>query len=332
MEKDFWFGKRVLVTGADGFVAASLIKILLEKGAFVVGTIRHKRPLTTLALLGYESKTEMPDIEYTDLLDLNQLRRICDRHQIDTIFHLAASAIVSSAAKSPYSTIDNNVVSTLNILETARINKVERVMVASSDKAYGDHANDAAEPLPYKESYALRGLDVYSSSKVCSDMLAQTYFYQFKLPVAVIRSSNIFGPGDLNFSRLIPKTTMSLLSKKPPIIYKGNHEVLREYIYIDDVVEAYLLLAEKIGEVYGENNSNAPKTGTETYGWSAFNVGSYADEDLKDLEGCKSIRSVTQVINFLSEKLGDIEPVVKKRMLNLLRFQINTLMLKKSWI
>ena len=121
-EKNFWFGKRVLVTGGDGFVASHLVKYLLSKGAVVVATIRHKRPLNTLQMIDTENYKNniVPDIEDCDMMDLHSFRRVCDRHQIDTIFHLAASAIVSEAAKSPVSVIENNVIGTLNILEVAR--------------------------------------------------------------------------------------------------------------------------------------------------------------------------------------------------------------------
>ncbi len=179
MEKDknFWFGKRVLITGGDGFVASHLIKSLINKGAVVVATVLYKKPISTLEIIRGK------------------------RHQIDTIFHLSASSIVSDAANSPFSAIENNVMGTVNILEIARINKIPRVLITSSDKSYGDHATDSLENIPYKENYALRGLDVYSASKACADVLAQTYSYQFKVPIIVARSCNIFGPGDLNFPR-----------------------------------------------------------------------------------------------------------------------------------
>ena len=236
--QNFWFGKRVLVTGGDGFIAAHLIKELLLKKAVVVTTIRHDRPLKTLDLLNGSNSAPKPDVEYSDLLNYQEVRQICDRHQLDTVFHLAATAIVSEAANSPVSTIENNLITSLNLLEVARVNKIPRIIIASSDKSYGDHASDQQEELPYKENYALRGLDVYSASKVCADMIAQTYAFQFGLPVAVTRSCNMYGPGDLNFTRLIPRTIMSLLRGRPPVINIGNEKVLREYIYVED--EAYL--------------------------------------------------------------------------------------------
>jgi len=307
---NFWFGKRVLITGADGFVASHLIKKLLSLDAVVVATIRHNRPLKTLDLLQDGKTTSQPDIEFCDLLDYDAIRRICDRHQIDTIFHLAATSIVSAAANSPMSTIENNVMGTLNILEVARVSGIPRVLIASTDKSYGDHASDTHEKLPYQEGYALRGLDVYSSSKVCADMIAQTYAFQFKLPVLVCRSSNIYGPGDLNFTRLIPRTVMRLMSNKPPVINIGNENVLREYIYVEDVIDAYLLMSEKMEDYYGKNHSNMPVSGTSTYGWPAFNVGSYTPEQLKNLEQCSGIKSVASLITLLRKQVKDIEPVI----------------------
>lgn len=316
-EKNFWYGKRVLVTGGDGFLASHMIKKLVSMGACVTATVRHARPVNTLRLIDEDGGSGISvDIEHSDLLDFFALRRICDRHQIDTVFHLAASAIVSDAANSPMSTIENNVVGTLNILEVARINKIPRVVIASTDKSYGDHAQDNLEKLPYKEGYALRGLDVYSASKVCADIMAQTYSYQFKLPVAVVRPCNIYGPADLNFSRLIPRTIMCLLSDLPPHINQGNAGVLREYIYVEDVVDGYLLLAEKIPEIYGENNRHMPKSGKETYGWAAFNLGSYQEKDTHDITRCLNIRSVTDIVNMLRVQIKDIEPIVKEKAAN----------------
>ncbi|MFA5062258.1 MAG: NAD-dependent epimerase/dehydratase family protein [Patescibacteria group bacterium] len=308
--KDFWHGKRVLVTGGDGFLASNLVKQLLNCGACVTITVRHTRPFNMLNLIGADSA---PDVEYCDLLDYYALRRICDRHQIDTMFHLAASAIVSDASNAPMSTIENNVAGTLNILEVARVNKIPRVVIASTDKSYGDHANDNLESLPYRENYALRGLDVYSASKVCVDMLSQTYSYQFKLPVVILRPCNMYGPGDLNFSRLIPRTIMCLLSDLPPHINTGNADVLREYLYIEDVVTGYLLAAEKIKSIYGENNSLMPKSGKETYGWAAYNLGSYSQAELADVSKCDKIRSVTMVIDMLRKKIKDIEPIMQEK-------------------
>ena len=314
----FWFGKRVLVTGGDGFVASHLISALQRLGAVVVITVRHQRPVRTLALVRTvaDAALPFPDVEMCDLLNFDVLRRICDRHQVDTVFHLAASAIVSDAANSPMSTIENNVMGTLNILEVARMNHIPRVLVVSSDKAYGDHAGDPREGLPYREDYALRGLDVYSASKVCADMLAQTYAYQFKVPVLIARACNIYGPGDLNFSRLIPKTIMCLLAGQPPIINLGNERVLREFIYVSDIVDAYLLLMERVAAYYGPENANMPIAGRATYGWAGFSVGNYVAEELRDVMRCDNIRSVISIMDLLRKKVRDIPPITRAKPAN----------------
>jgi CDP-glucose 4,6-dehydratase len=297
---NFWYGKNVLITGGDGFVASNLAAALIQLDANVVVTVRHQRPVSTLKLLGLANV--VPDVEFSDLSEFLAVQKLCNRHQIDTIFHLAASAIVSDASKAPISTFQNNFLSTLNILETARINQIPRVLIASSDKSYGDHADaDDPERLPYRENQGLRGLDVYSTSKVCADMMSQTYAFQFQLPVLIVRSCNIFGPGDLNFTRLIPRTILRLFSDLRPVINEGNARVLREYIYIDDLVEAYRFLGE---HVEGHYKAEMPRTGRATYGWSAYNVGSYAPRGSFHPEECPNIRSVNQVIHEITRKMA----------------------------
>lgn len=303
--KDFWYGKRVLITGGDGFVAANLAHFLMSRGAVVTVTIRHNRPFPTAGLLG--DSDLRPDIEVCDMSEFVQVQRICNRHQIDTIFHLAASAIVSDAANAPMSTFQNNIEPTMNLLEAARVNDIPRVLVASTDKSYGDHADaDDPEPLPYQEPHALRGMDVYSASKACADLIAQTYGFQFKLPVLVVRSCNIYGAGDLNFTRLIPRSSLRMLSGQAPVINLGNAEVLREYIYIDDLVEGYAFLAENIDRHYAEP---MPSSGRGTYGWAAYNIGSYSGGQGEAVSEVSNIKSVTQVIDTIRTELGsDLEP------------------------
>jgi CDP-glucose 4,6-dehydratase len=302
---DFWYGKRVLITGGDGFVASNLANTLMARGAVVTITVRHSRPMPTSGLLGYEDR---PDVEVCEMNDYPHLQRVCNRHQIDTIFHLAASAIVSDAANAPMSTFQNNIQPTLNLLEAARVNNIPRVIIASTDKSYGDHADpDDPEPLPYREQHALRGMDVYSASKVCADLMAQTYAFQYKLPVLIVRSCNIYGPGDLNFSRLIPRTSLRLMQELPPVINLGNAHVLREYIYVGDLVDAYLHLAENMEAHYA---APMPRIGRATYGWSAYNVGSYQGRSGRPADECDAIRSVAGVIEMLQKVLGSsLEPI-----------------------
>jgi CDP-glucose 4,6-dehydratase len=294
-----WYGKRVLITGGDGFVASRLGNKLLGQNAYVVLTMRHYRSRPTAMLLD-NPPAEKPDTELCDLSDLSQVRRLCSRHQIDTIFHLAASAIVTDAARDPYSTIVNNVMGTLNVLEAAAINEIPRVVVASSDKSYGDHsAVGDSERLPYVERHALRGLDAYSASKVCADMISQTYAFQY----IVARCCNIYGPGDLNFTRLIPRTIMRLLFEIPPKINSGREDVKREYMYIDDVIEAYIKIASRIEDHYKQEK---PKKGDKIYGWTAYNIGSYNVDTLKDaLSDEKSqIQSTESLVKFIQNLMG----------------------------
>jgi CDP-glucose 4,6-dehydratase len=302
---DFWYGKRVLVTGGDGFVASNLAEALIRRGALVTITVRHNRPIPTANLLAFENR---PDVEICEMDDFTQVQRLCNRHQTDTIFHLAASAIVSDAASSPMSTLQNNILPTMNLLEVARINNIPRVLIASTDKSYGDHADaDDPEPLPYREGHALRGMDVYSASKACADLIAQTYGFQFKVPALIVRSCNIYGAGDLNFSRLIPRTSLRMLNGKAPVINLGNADVLREYVYIDDLVNAYLFLAENVDRHY---SGEIPRTGRATYGWAAYNVGSFISSEGKKPEEYSNIRSVRQVIDQVGGIVGaDLEPV-----------------------
>jgi len=305
----FWIGKRVLITGGNGFVATSLATALSRLDAIVVVTLRHHPPALRMDLLQDGPRIpapRRPDIEFCDLSSTYQVQEICNRHQIDTIFHLAASAIVIDSARAPLSTMQNNVISTLNVLETARINNIPRVVIASSDKAYGDHTGSGdPEGLPYVENHALRGFDNYSASKVCTDVISQTYALQFDVPVIVTRCCNIYGPGDLNFSRLIPRTIMRLLSGNPPQVNEGNENVLREYVYIDDVVNAYMFLAENLEQYYA---NGMPREGRNAYGWSAFNVGSYVNparrQDPTIRPDNPNIRSVLEVILAVERQLG----------------------------
>ena len=300
---NFWHNKKVLVTGAGGFVGGNLANALLEAGAEVFALSRS----------GFQARlsasNKLTEINL-DVLEYEKLLEIIQTNKIDSIFHMAASAIVSKALLNPRQTLQNNILGTLNLLEAARCSNVGRVIIASSDKAYGDHAENEVEKLPYKESYGLHGLDIYSASKVSGDVLAQAYAFQYSMPVVIARCCNIYGPGDVNFTRLIPKTAMLLLSGKAPVIKAGHENVLREYIYIEDVINAYLFLAESAEVYYGPQSINMPKKGRATIGWPAFNVGSYTKDQLVNIKNCENIRSVTQVIKSLRTEIQDIVPEV----------------------
>lgn len=306
--RKFWKNRKVLVTGAGGFVGSHLTKALLNLGANVVAVV-SERAVRRRVL----PKNPKLKIKACDLADFASTQALFAGQSIDTVFHLASSPIVSQAALNPYPTVQNNVLAALNLLEACRLSKVKKILLASSDKAYGDHASDEPESLPYRESHALRGIDLYSASKVCADTLAQAYAYQYKMQIAVLRCCNIFGPGDVNFTRLIPRTIMLLLSKQAPVIKAGHSKVLREYLYIDDAVRAYIFLAEKLEKYYGRNFQHMPKKGRQTYGWLAFNVGSYSRSQTKNLPACPNIKNVEQIIALLSRKINPIRPVVLRR-------------------
>jgi CDP-glucose 4,6-dehydratase len=297
----FWYGKNVLITGGNGFVASNLAIKLMLLGANVNVTVRHRSDHDTIRLLSgkeFECNTEI-----TDMHEYIAMKNLLDRRQIDTIFHIAASAIVSKAAGSPYAALYNNILPTVNILEAARANGVKRLVIASSDKAYGDHSSvHDIERIPYRESYALRGLDVYSASKACADIISQIMASQYKQHIIITRCCNIFGPGDLNFTRLIPRTVMRLLSGKAPVINDGNSEVLREYIFINDVIDGYLFLAEHTENYYEQDY---PQKMENVYGYPCFNIGSYSGEELlnpRNLPNIKDVQSVMAIITGILER------------------------------
>ena len=179
-----------------------------------------------------------------DVRDLKFIKKVFKENKIDTVFHLAAQAVVDEAVENPLQTFETNVGGTWNILEACRnLNTVKRIIVASSDKAYGHH-----KILPYKEhTHPLKGIYPYEVSKTCADLIAQSYWKTFNLPVCVTRCTNLYGPGDLKFNRIVPNTINRLYRLQSPII-RDNPNTLRDYLYIEDVVDAYIRLAETMNK------------------------------------------------------------------------------------
>lgn len=237
----------VLVTGANGFVGAALCDRLLKEGKTVVGLIRDRN---------YKSRRDILDnisVVYGDMRDYDVVRYAVSKYEIDTIFHIGAITILKMATADPKTCFQTNIMGTVNLLEAAReCGHVKKVVVASSDKAYGNH-----DILPYREDYALLASDPYSTSKSCTDLLAQSYTYTYGLDTSIIRSGNIFGPGDLNKSRIIPGSILRILNGQRPVIYKGVGNYKREFMYIDDVVDAYLCVQERglPGQAYNVGGS-----------------------------------------------------------------------------
>ena len=243
----FWQGRRCLIVGVDGFLGGHLAKRLVAEGAKVVGASPYSREVSSLKLLGVESSIE--HITNANVADLDAVQRVFGNHATDICFHLAAVATLPEAAESPLTTFEVNVKGTWNVLEAARrCSTIGAVIVASSDKAYGSHKR-----LPYKEEFKLQGMHPYDASKSCLDILSQMYFHTYGLPVGISRCANIYGPGDLNFSRIIPDTMRALILNKRPII-RSDGKFVRDYIFVKDAVESYLTLAENLDrkEIQGE--------------------------------------------------------------------------------
>jgi len=242
-------GGRVLITGATGLVGSWLVRELLKRESMVVALVRDIDYQTEF----YRSKDYLQAaIVNGSLENYTTIDRAINEHNIDTVFHLGAQTIVGAAHREPLQTFESNIRGTYHILEACRRHRdlVERIVIASSDKAYG-----IADKLPYTEDMPLKGCHPYDVSKSCADLLAQTYSHTYDMPVVIARCGNIYGGGDLNWSRIVPGTIHSLLNNQRPII-RSNGKYLRDYIYIKDIVDAYINLAELItkknisGEVF----------------------------------------------------------------------------------
>jgi len=236
-----WAGRRVFVTGATGIVGSWLVRRLLEENALVVALVRDWDPQTELIRSGDISRTYVVN---GALEDYASVERAVNEHEIDTVFHLGAQTIVGSALRSPLPTFESNIRGTYNLLEVCRVHAdlVDSVVVASSDKAYGE-----SPILPYSEDMPLAGCHPYDVSKSCTDLLAATYAHTYGVPITVARCGNIYGGADLNWSRIVPGTIRSLLNGERPII-RSDGKFTRDYIYVLDVVDAYIRLAESAGD------------------------------------------------------------------------------------
>jgi len=240
----FWNGRTAFVTGATGFVGANLAAELVAQGANVVSLQRDEVQPNSLDLLRLRDKLTVIN---GSVDDLPLMSRILNEYEIDAVFHLAAQELVGAANRSPVSTFESNIRGTYILLAACRNSStVKRVVVASSDKAYGSHTD-----LPYTEDFKLNAVFPYDVSKACTDLISQSFAHTFDLPVAVTRSANIYGPADANLSRIIPGTILSVLKGARPII-RSDGTPVRDFIFTDDIVAGYLLLAENIDRAKGE--------------------------------------------------------------------------------
>ena len=236
INKDFWKNKKVFITGFEGFLGSHLTKAILQTGVKVVGLdIKTFRKQTILNSQNYKKMV----VYEGNVANRNLIRSILRKHTINIIFHLAAEAIVSRSQENPLNAFKSNITGTWEVLEAARqYGDVQAMVVASSDKAYGSH-----KKLPYREEASLVANHPYDVSKSCADLVANTYFYTYGLSVAITRCGNIYGPGDFNFSRLIPDALRCILFGKT-LKVRSDGQFVRDYVYIDDIVAGYIKIAE----------------------------------------------------------------------------------------
>jgi CDP-glucose 4,6-dehydratase len=258
----FWKSRHVFVTGATGLLGSWLVEELLRQGADITCLIRDWVPQSKLIASDLNGRV---NVVRGELEDYMVLLRALNEYEIDSVFHLGAQTIVGTASRSALSTFESNIKGTWNLLEACRScpRLIERVVVASSDKAYGAH-----DRLPYTEDTPLQGRFPYDVSKSCSDLISLSYFHTYRVPVAVTRCGNLFGGGDLNFNRLIPGTIRSALNDEKPII-RSDGTFIRDYFYVRDAVDAYLQLAEQLPD--------------ETFLGQAFNFGTETPMSVLDL-------------------------------------------------
>lgn len=240
MNQSFWKDRPTFVTGGTGLVGSWLVKRLVDAGADVVCLVRDWVPQSELVQTCLFEKVK---VVRGDVRDQVLLERVMGEFEVDTVIHLAAQTIVTIANRNPISTFETNIGGTWSLLESCRRSpKVKQVVVASSDKAYGDQ-----ETLPYSEDAPLQGQHPYDVSKSCADLISHTYAETYGLPVVITRCGNFYGGGDLNWNRIIPGTIRSVIRGQEPII-RSDGQYVRDYFYVEDGAAAYMLLAEKLAE------------------------------------------------------------------------------------
>jgi CDP-glucose 4,6-dehydratase len=240
LDARFWKDRRVFVTGATGLVGAWLVKRLVEHGADVVALVRDWVPASELVLSGHLDKVT---VVRGDLSDPNALEGWLGEYEVETVIHLAAQTIVGIANNNPLSTWESNVRGAWNVFEACRRSpRVKQVVLASSDKAYGDQ-----DQLPYTEDAPLQGKNPYDCSKSCADLIANSYAKSFGLPVVITRCGNFYGGGDLNWNRIVPGTIRSALKGEAPVL-RSDGSYIRDYFFVEDGAEAYMALAEALAK------------------------------------------------------------------------------------
>jgi len=238
MTNGFWRDRSVFITGATGLVGGWLTKHLLEQGASLTALVRDWVPASEFVHQGLADRVK---VVRGGLSSPHLLERVLGEYEIEIVFHLAAQTIVGIANRNPLSTFESNIRGTWNLLEACRRSPmVKSVILASSDKAYGDQT-----VLPYKEDMPLQGKHPYDVSKSCVDLIAHSYAVSFGLPAVITRCGNFFGGGDLNWNRIVPGTIRSVIRGERPVIRSDGHSV-RDYLYVEDGSAAYMMVAEHL--------------------------------------------------------------------------------------
>jgi CDP-glucose 4,6-dehydratase len=289
LNKSFWMDRPTFVTGGTGLVGSWLIRRLVQAGAQVVCLVRDWVPQSELVRT---HQIEQVTVVRGDIRERDLLERTLGEYEIDTVIHLAAQTIVPIANRNPISTFETNIAGTWNLLEACRRSpQVRQVVIASSDKAYGEQ-----EVLPYDENFPLRGQHPYDVSKSAADLIAHAYAVSYEMPVVITRCGNFFGGGDLNWNRIVPGTIRSVLRGQPPVI-RSDGNYVRDYFYVEDGAAAYMLLAEELAthaELRGE----------------AFNF-SYGNQ--------MTVHELTlQILNLMG---SDLQPEIRNEAVNEIRKQ-----------
>ena len=236
--REFWQDRPTLVTGATGLLGGWLVRRLLDAGADVVCLVRDWVPQSELVRARLIDRVKVVN---GDVRSQSLIERVLGEYEIDTVMHLAAQTIVGIANRNPVSTFKTNIGGTWALLEACRRSPaVKQIVVASSDKAYGEH-----EQLPYNEDAPLAGRHPYDVSKSCADLIAQAYAATYDLPVAITRCGNLYGGGDLNWNRIVPGTMRSVLRDQRPVV-RSDGKFVRDYFYVEDGAAANMSLAEKL--------------------------------------------------------------------------------------
>ena len=236
-------GSNILVTGGTGFIGSHVVKSLLKHKAKIIVPYIEINPRSLFYL---DKLSKKVNIEHVDVTNKSKVFRLIKKYNIDYIIHFAAQTVVTKAYQSPFETLKTNIMGTVNVLEAARNYKnIKGIIVASSDKAYGKTT------VPYTEDFPLRGDHPYDVSKSCTDLIAQTYFKTYKLPIVVTRFGNVYGEGDLHLDRIIPSICQAIINKEILKI-RSDGTYVRDYVYVKDIAEGCVLLLTKINQVLGE--------------------------------------------------------------------------------